>query len=349
MVVLVSALAQLQGSPRKASGPNPPASAFSDVALYRSITARVTSGADYYAAAASEQRAHRYPTWPPQVIREPTQTWILAALHNDGLRWAALLALTGAALEALRRALARTSLTPRTRLWALALTTTGVATVVWPLAVYMHEIWASLLILMSLALRQPGRWALAIGAGLAACLFRETALPFLFVMAASAAFERQAREAFGWTAAIALFCSLYAIHLILARAQHQAGDMVSPGWVQFGGLPFIVETARYNALLALAPPAVIAAALAAAALGLLGCQDRWPMRCTATLALFLGLFCIIGRMDNRYWGNLYAPLVPLGFVLAPAALADLWGRAFGGRWTGRVQSDAGATLTSGGS
>jgi hypothetical protein len=32
---------------------------------------------------------------------------------------------------------------------------------------------------------------------------------------------------------------------------------------------------------------------------------------------------VVGRPDNEYWGELWAPLLPLGLALAPAALGDL--------------------------
>jgi hypothetical protein len=38
-------------------------------------------------------------------------------------------------------------------------------------------------------------------------------------------------------------------------------------------------------------------------------------------------FLFIGRPDNNYWGYLYSPLLPLGWMLAPAALYDLAARA----------------------
>ena len=302
---------------------------FSDIRLYQSIVRQVRGGTDYYAAAAAQQRAHRYPTWPPQVIREPTEALLLAPLGADGLRWALLIALAALTLEALRRALARADLSPRTRLWGLALAVTGLASACVPSAVYMHEVWAGILTLLSLALRRADRWAPSIGAGLLACFFREIALPYLCVMAACALWERRSVEAAGWAAAIGLFAALFALHLALAGAQHRPGDLASPGWVKLGGLPFLIATARNNALFVLAPAWAVAAGLAASGLGFIGCRDRWVGRCGLTLLAYLVLFAVIGRPDNDYWGLLYAPLPPLGLVLAPAALRDLVARAMG--------------------
>ena len=302
---------------------------FSDIRLYQTIVRQVQGGADYYATAAAQQRAHHYPTWPPQVIREPTEAWLLARLGADGVRWAALIALAALTLEVLRRALAHTDLSPRTRLWALVLGATGLASACTPSAAYMHEVWAGILILLSLALRRADRWVLSIGAGVLACFFREIALPYLCVMAACALWERRYAETAGWSAAIALFGAVFALHLGLAGAQHRPGDLSSPGWLSLGGLSFLIATARNNALFVLAPTWVVAAGLAGSALGYVGCHDRWVGRCGLTLLAYMALFAVVGRPDNDYWGLLYAPLPALGLALAPAALRDLLARAMG--------------------
>lgn len=334
-LVLPSLLALAQSrSAAGAEAPAPPP--FSDIKLYRAITRAVAQGSDYYAAAAAAHRAHRYPVWPPQVIREPAEAMVLAALRWDGLRWAALIALAAAALELLRRGLARANLSPRERLWSLVLSTGGVASVCTPGAAYMHEVWAGLLILMSLSLRRPDRWLPAAGLGLLACLVRELALPYLLVMAACAAFDRRRGETLGWVAATLAFCGAYGLHLHLSAVQHRAGDLVSPGWLSFGGLRFLIAAARNNALYVFAPRWAIAAGLSLSLLAFLGRMDGLVMRCGLTLLAFCALFAVVGRPDNDYWGLLYAPLASLGLALAPKALADVAARALGARralWT----------------
>ena len=338
VLALAAALVLAGAMQPRGWGSGKPDAAFPDSHLYRNIEARVVHGEGYYAAAAAEHRAHGYPTWPPVVIREPTEAFVLDALGNDMVRWAALLAVTVAALEAARRALARTALSSRQQLWSLALATSGLAAAVTPQVVYLHEVWAAPLIALGVALRRPERWAGSVCAIFAACLFRETALPVLAVMAAFALYERRWREAAGWISAGALFCGLFALHLWLAARQHLPGDVVSPGWVRASGLPFIIATARENALLVLAPPLAITAFLAAALLGFLGCRDGWLARCGVVFALYLALFCVIGRMDNDYWGLLYTPLAPLGVALAPTAIRDLLRRAVGRAASGPAPS-----------
>ena len=328
LAILIAAAA-LQPLPISPSAPRRDAAKPSDVKLYRAIVSDVQHGKDYYASAAAEQRARGYPTWPPQVIREPTETMLLAGVRTDGLGWAALIGLSLVTVAALQRGLAHADISPRLRLWGLVLGATGLGAACAPVAIYMHEAWACVLITLSLALRRSDRWALSIGAGLAACLFRETALPYLAVMAAFAAYDRRYREAAAWSVAIGLFAALFALHLHLAAVQHRPTDLSSRGWVRFGGLNFIIATARSHALFILAPAWTIAAALGASVLGYLGCRDRWISRCGLTLLVYIGLFAVVGRPDNDYWGLLYAPLISLGLAFAPVALRDLAVRAFG--------------------
>jgi len=305
---------------------------FSDIDLYRTIVQRMSRGEDYYVAAVAEQRAYNYPTAPAPVIREPTEALLLTLLGNDLVRHLMLYGLAAGVLVALWAALGPLELSPRLRRWTLVAAITGMAVCVAPSAIYTHEVWASLLITLSLALRRPDRWGWSVVAGLAACIFREVALPFLLVMAAFSFYERRWREAAAWVGAIALFCGLFALHCHLADAQHRAGDLTSEGWVRLGGMGFVLATARWNALLAHAPGWMLCAALCVAGLGLAGRGNPFTGRAALTLIGYLAAFAVVGRPNNDYWGILYAPLMPLGIALAGPSLVELASRATGRPW-----------------
>jgi hypothetical protein len=296
----------------------------SDTGLYRAIEADVKRGDGYYRSAAREQRAHDYPVWPPEVVREPTEAYLLAALHTDILARGLLILLGVLAAASLWAALATSATSERERLWTLALgvAVLGACVVAGP-TIYLHEAWASLFLLLSLTLRRDARWGLAVGAGLLACAFREIALPYLFVMAGYALVERRWREAAGWSGAIALFALLFGAHLALVAAQRQAGDGVSQGWMRFGGLGFVLATARANVLFQGLPNGLIAAALGVSAIGYAARRDRFIGRCAATAAAYVCLFSLVGRPENDYWGVIYGPLLGLGLALAPRSLRDL--------------------------
>ncbi len=298
-----------------------------DRGLYRAIAERVAAGENYYAAAAAEQRGHHYPMRPPQVFREPTEAWLLAVLPNDLIRWGAIIVLAMGVALALRQALDQVDMPAPLRLVAVLLMATGIANAGTPQAPYLHEIWAALFIALSLALRRPDRWAASVAAGFIACLFRELAAPYLVVMLTFATLERRWREVAGWLAACILFAGLFAVHLTLAAGQARPGDPASPGWIQLGGWPFVLETARRNVLLVICPRWLVAVAVCFSLAGLVDRRDPWISRVALTVGGYLAAFTVVGRPDNEYWGILYAPLLPLGLVFAPTALRDLFRRA----------------------
>lgn len=301
----------------------PTIAAINDGSLYADIVDRVSAGDDYYVAAAEEHRKSSYPTTPATVFREPTEAILLARLPGSGARWAALLALTAAAAFAARAAVGRTALPARARLAAVLAIAAGLSNAGMPHAPYMHELWASLLMVLSLSAYQAKRPGLAAALGLGACLFRELALPYVLAMASMDALDRRWREVLWWLAATAVFVTYYAIHLHRAAELYLPGDITSTGWVRFGGWRFVLLTARRNAFLALAPTWIVASFVVIAAIGLAGCRDRWVTRIAVVVLGYLAAVTVVGRPDNEYWGMLWAPLLPLGLAVAPAALLDL--------------------------
>lgn len=316
--------------------PGPPRG--SNELLYRAVTERVERGENYYAAASAEQRARYFPTSPAQTFREPALAWLLAALKTDRARWLAMLGLSLATLVALGNALARTGIDARLRWFAIPLTASGLAITWFPGSAWLHEVWAGLLIALSLALYRPGRWVLPLLIGLAACFIRELALPYLAAMAAFALVERRYREFAGWAVGIAIFGGFFAWHIAVARTLHEPGDLTRAGWIYFGGWPFVLETARQNILLIFAPNVVVAALVCVSLLGLAGPRNPWVSRAAVIAGGYMVSFSIAGwpgntiwGPGNAYWGLLYAPLLPLGVALAPLSLRDLALRAWGAR------------------
>jgi hypothetical protein len=292
-----------------------------DVYLYRDIAARVRAGEGYYPAALAEHRAHGAPTYPAQAFREPTLAWFIAALGPATAR----VALIGVAV--ITGALFWWALGLETTIWTLlaaaVLQLSALVIVVAPDVFYIHEVWASLLIALSLALyRMRMTWP-AIAAAFLACAIRELAVPFLLAMGAFALLERRYREFAGWAGAFVAFCALYSVHVSLTAHALTAQDTASPGWVRFGGIPFTVETLRVNPVLLFLPRWVAAICGALALIGLAGARDPWLNRIGLVVGGYLVAFMIVGRPENYYWGLLIAPLVPVGLVFALPALLGL--------------------------
>ncbi len=114
----------------------------------------------------------------------------------------------------------------------------------------------------------------------------------------------------------------------MAAGLYRPGDFVSPGWLGLGGWDFAIATAKWNIVLHELPYPLIALALCLGVIGLAGARDGRARRAAAIVAGYLTGFLVVGRPDNYYWGVLYAPLLPVGLLLAPAAIRDLFRNAF---------------------
>lgn len=323
VVVLLVAGASLPHASLKLPPPPSDRTVFRDGDLYRAIVGRVAAGESYYVAAPAEHRAHHYPTTPAPVFRQPWLAWLLAALRFPVLRLAAVYPLFIALGVLAYRELLRSQLSASLRLGIFAILLSGLGVVGMDGASYAHEVWAAGLIALSLLIYSPERWAASVALAFAACLFRELALPYLLAMAAFALGQRRWRELAAWTGAGAAFCVVFALHLAIASRLHGPTDGASPGWLSLSGLPFVILTARWNLILHLLPDAVVMLAICVAVTGLAGASDPRAPRAALVVGGYLAAFSVFGRPDTSYWGQLYAPLLPVGWVLAPAATRDL--------------------------
>ena len=295
----------------------------SDAMLYKKIVADVVHGQGYYEAAATEHRAFQYPTSPPQVFRLPTLAWMLAGLHFYAIQLALLLGLYGAIIVLFYRELLAAQVSFPGRMVSVVTAATGLSIVGVSDSVYWHEVWAALLMAVSLLSYRASRWWPSVLLGLLACLIREIATPYLLVMAAFALYEKRWAQSAAWLGAVLLVAAVFIAHIHMAAGLYRPGDIVSPSWLGLGGWDFAIATAKWNIVLhALAYP-LIALALCLGVIGLAGAGDGRARRAGFVVAGYLMGFLVVGRPDNYYWGVLYAPLLPLGFLLAPAALRDL--------------------------
>jgi hypothetical protein len=311
--LLLVALGLMTGAARERAGP---ASGPTDLGLYAYAASAAAHPSTYYAQVIAEQRRQGYELKPFLVVRPPALSFLLAALKTEALRRLAIVALALASLAAWWIRLGREAVEPLPRAFDVIALLTGVLPAISPQAPYLHEVWAGVLISLSLALRREDRFGLAVAVGLAAALIRELAAPYLVVMAAMALVERRWREAGAWTLALALFGAALGLHAQLVDALVLPSDPAGAGWVKLSGWPFVLHAAQWNAVLAVAPAwlsaLVVPVALAGAALW----QGALGRRLAAVLCAYAVAFAVIGRPENFYWGLVFAPLLPLGFARA---------------------------------
>jgi len=294
-----------------------------DLMVYEKIVAGVKGGGDYYTVATDTLRAGGYPLRPFFTVRMPSLALVQAALPAWGPT--ALLFLLAAYVglawglrlgEALPRALPRIAA-------LLMLLGSMLAFLQADLAAF-HEIWAGLLIALSLALRRPGRWLEAVAFGLVAMLIRETAALYALVMLALAWREGERREALGWLVALVLFALALAAHAWAVTGVTGPLDPASPGWRGLLGFGFFVKALSLATALQLLPMAAAALLVGLALFGWAAWNDPLGLRMFVTLAAYAALIGIFARSDTFYWALMVAPVFLAGLVFVPDGLRDLF-------------------------
>jgi len=310
------------GPPPVSADPAKRADDKADVVLYESIVAGVRNGGDYYTVTATALRRGDYPLRPFVTFRLPTLAVIQASippLASIVLLYALAASVLVAWTIRLRPAFARA---PPFAI-ALVLLIGGMAAFVQVELVNFHEVWAGLLIALSLALRRDDRWAHAVAFALIAMLIRETAALYVGTMAALALIEGRRREAVSWAAALAAMVPVIAAHAWAVARVVQASDPASPGWAGLLGFGFFVKTMSISTALAIAPAWLSALLIGLALFG----WSAWPgslaRRALATFAAYGVLLSLFGRVDTFYWGLMIAPAFLVGLAFAPDGLRDL--------------------------
>lgn len=293
-----------------------------DVQLYRSITDALRHGGSYYAVAADALRSGGYPLRPFVTFRLPTLAILQAQL--PAILTPALLYLLGGGVAIAWFARLRAALLPRPSVvWSAMLLLAGGCVACWQAELTpCHEVWAGLLIALSLARHRPGRWVEAVGWGLAAAIVRETAALYLLVMLALAWRDGHRREATAWLAALAVLAAVIAAHAHAVAQVVGPLDPVSPDWSGMLGPGFVVRTWSASTALSLMPLGLAAPLVAQALAGWAAWDDPLGARVATTLGAYL-LLAAAGGFDTLYWGLLTAPVLLVGLAFAPDAVRDL--------------------------
>ncbi len=293
-----------------------------DVAMYARIVQRIHGGEGYYQAAGAELRSGGRALRPFFNWRLPTLACLMARLPDAN---AGRLVLAGLALVGLL-------------LWAKILQgirpawlqAVGAVLLLFPFGLtavapfhMFHESWAGVCIAVALAARARGYWQASVVAGLLALSLRELALPFVAVMLVGAWWQRHRPEAACWLVGLVAFVVLLGGHAWIVSGHVTQADPAHEGWWHLPDWAFVVRTARANPILQMAPSWVAGVVLPLALVGLAAWSGPVGTRVAAVVGVYVASFVIVGRSVNDYWGLMYAPLLPLGLIFAPQALATL--------------------------
>jgi hypothetical protein len=310
-----------------------------DLLLYQNIIRDMRNGETYYAAAARELRGGDYPLRPFVAFRPPLLAEFLAHAPEDLALVALRIVVVALAIAWTVRLRPAVGVAPAVITACLILASLGGQVALFGETRYLalHEMWAGLLVALSLALRTPERWIGAAVVGALAALIRELAVPYIALMAAAALYEGRRREGAGWCAVIGLFAVVTGYHAIAASAVASATDRVSPGWAYLGGWRFFLTTAWLTGVLRNGPYFLTAIVTPLALLGWAGWRDAVALRAFGLLAGYAILMMVFARPDNFYWALIVAPLAPIGLVFAPRSLQDLVARTRGELASSRPQ------------
>ncbi len=296
-----------------------------DLRLYSLIATRVSNGENYYSATAAELRANNYPLRPFVTFRFPTLTQVSAHFGYPAMS-AGLALLVLATLLCWWRRLHGAFADPGRRISAVMLLATGLVLAVFPNLIVLHELWAGILIALSLGLYRPEKYWLALFAAAAALAIRETALPFVLLMSAFALWYRRWQELAAWCALLLGFGAALYMHFLAVSAVTSPLDPASQGWATIGGWDASIRALRLTSALRAFPDAIGALVVPVAMLGWASWKSDTGLRVTLYLCGYAFMLMIIGRPQNFYWGLMAAPLLLMGMAFLPALIVDIRAR-----------------------
>ena len=306
----------------------PPPGATTDVDVFRRIINRVHSGEAFHSATQGELRSHDYPTRSVFNWRTPVYAWWL----GSDLGWRFGPILLGLLVIVTAIVFARDLVDAHGLLSAAIGMMFYIGATAWCFGGETHlftEVWAGILIAVSVCAYNREQRTLAVMAGLSALFYRELALPYCLVCFILAVISRRKHESAWWVAGLMLFFVFMAWHSHQVNSRLTSADLALPGgWVRFGGLRFVLSTAQTNIFLMPLPLWVTGMYLPLCLAGLFGAKGESGRRVRWTIAVYLAAFAVIGNPFNFYWGFLDAPLLATGLAASPAILNSLVSQAF---------------------
>jgi hypothetical protein len=310
----------------KKQNQGPPPERENDLRLYAAIVDHVRNGEAYYDAAGRELRERGYGTRSIFNWRPPVYAWVMASLPGPvwGQRLLAVLAVvamivTFAAIDRGSGPLFATACS------ILLITALHPCFIDASEGVYLStELWAGTLILLSISLDKLGAWKSSVIAGLLALFFRELALPFVLIALGLAWWQGRRGEAVAWAVGLTVYLIGFAIHSVTVIGRLTVLDRADPaGWIQWGGLRFILETVSMNGVLLKFPAWVTAVYLPLSLLGLAGWMGPMARKVGIVVVVYLAIFAVVGKPFNLYWGLLDCGLLCLGAAWSLVAVRDL--------------------------
>lgn len=293
----VSALA------RPAATVNVPTVGSSDVAMFQAVVARMRHGEPYYAAMGDELRRGHYPASQAFNWRTP---FLLSALAEvppmvgrlAGIALCLVLLVVTVVIMAHQ---------PRTIAATVLFLQSGILIpIVVPSAYVMAEMWAGVLIGLSICAYIRQRPMIGVTFGLLALFVRELSAPYCLVCTIVAIVNRRWREAAAWLSGALLYAVYYGLHVVEVHSHRLSSDLAQPSsWMELGGLQFLLSKVQFHPWLLSTPVAasVLVLLLLLAGIG----ATRTPIHVRLTSGVYVLFFLVAGKAFNQYWGMVAWP------------------------------------------
>jgi len=303
-----------------------------DLNMYRRVVNRLHAGEGYYSALGSELRKGGYPSRSVLNWRTPFHLELLAMAGEPVSRWALIVLAFIACLMA-GIATGRSG-GPWLWLGQVIITLLAVSNCfLFDQDFYLFaEVWTGVLLVISVCSYELECWPVGVACGILALFIRELAGPFVVVGLGFALWRRRNAEALAWLVGLALWAAYFLAHASVVRAAILPTDIAETGWVTMGGLHFVVTTTLMSLLVGL-PDWGAALFLPAMLFGLAGWRTGIGNRVAMTVAVYLAIFCVVGKPINMYWGAVTNPMLAFGLVWFLPSVVD-FGRSLLRRQSG---------------
>ncbi len=297
-----------------------------DPVLYRHIIDGIKAGGNYYDVMAHAHRLSSYPLHPVYTVRLPTLAWLFAFLPAavmNGFYIALMIAIVLSWYVRLR-SLSGTLFAVIAGTALIILSCDFMTT---PVIKMFHDSWAGLFMALALGLWRPDSFVPSILCAFAAVIIRESALPFLLMMACLAAYEKRWSEVYGWLAALLLFAGLYWLHANAVQSVALPSDLHSPGWSSRGGPSLLISILRGVTPFIFLPQAAGGAVAVLCLFGWLSWPSAVGLRVSGMLLGYAMMVMIFARPNQSYWITMLEPLFLAGLAFVPMAVGDLMRQA----------------------
>lgn len=289
---------------------------FSDAKLYHNISMKVFAGKSYYDSAKLELIRGGYPIASLFNWRTPLYSYMAGSYEKTKLNYFVIYIIP-ILIVAMTFHVVGKELDPYTAC-ASSLFVAGYACFCDdPDAIYYSEFLASLAIYASIMMNLMDYRSPTIILGVLALFLRELSAIYCLTSMFISMIERRRRDAFAWLIAIIFYLIHFSLHSIEVIRRIPGGfhGFGWTRWVVFGGISFVLKTAKMNIILLCLPEWTVVIYLLLSIIGILQLKGvRFRLLKTVTIAYLL-TFMIAGRQFNYYWGWFYSANLALGFPI----------------------------------